>query len=62
MGRHQVLVVNHGNEQIEFFELVAAGAESHLDWKGCAKPGNDAFMNDVGQSPRWRVLCDPYVE
>ncbi len=46
-GRHQVLVVNHGNEQIEFFELVAAGAESHLDWKGCAKPGNDAFMNDV---------------
>ena len=46
-GRHQLLVVNHGNEQIEFFELVADGSDSRLDWKGCAKPGNDAFMNDV---------------
>jgi len=46
-GRHQVLVVNHGSEQVEFFELVAAGNDSQLDWKGCAKPGNDAFMNDV---------------
>jgi hypothetical protein len=46
-GRHQLLVVNHGNEQVEFFELVAAGVDSRLDWKGCAKPDNDAFMNDV---------------
>jgi hypothetical protein len=46
-GRHQLLVVNHGDEQVEFFELVAAGANSRLDWKGCAKPGNDAYMNDV---------------
>lgn len=46
-GRHQVLVVNHGDEQVEFFELIAAGADSRLDWKGCAQPGNDAYMNDV---------------
>ena len=46
-GRHQLLVVNHGDEQIEFFELTAAGLNSALDWRGCAKPGNDAYMNDV---------------
>ena len=46
-GRHKVLVVNHGNEQVDFFELVAAGNDSQLDWKDCAKPGNDAFMNGV---------------
>ncbi|MFT4819554.1 MAG: hypothetical protein ACI8PP_003112 [Candidatus Pseudothioglobus sp.] len=46
-GRHQLLVVNHGNEQVEFFELLAAGGDSRIVWKGCAKPGNDAFMNDV---------------
>lgn len=46
-GRHQLLVVNHGDEQVEFFELTADGANSRLDWRGCAQPGNDAFMNDV---------------
>ncbi len=46
-GSHQVLVVNHGDEQIEFFELTAAGEDSQLQWRGCAKPGNDAYMNDV---------------
>ncbi len=46
-GRHQLLVVNHGDEQIEFFELLADGASSRVDWMGCAKPGMDAFMNDV---------------
>lgn len=46
-GRHQLLVVNHGDEQIDFFELTAAGADSTLDWRGCAQPGNDAYMNDV---------------
>ena len=46
-GLHQLLVVNHGDEQIEFFALTAAGLSSSLDWRGCAKPGNDAYMNDV---------------
>lgn len=46
-GRHQVLVVNHGDEQIEFFELIASGDTWKLHWKGCAKPPADAFINDV---------------
>ena len=46
-GRHQVLAVNHGDEQIEFFELVASGAAWKLIWRGCAKPPEDAFINDV---------------
>lgn len=46
-GRHQLLVVNHGDEQVEFFELTASGEESRVDWMGCAKPGMDAYMNDV---------------
>ena len=46
-GRHKVLVVNHGNEQVEFFELVNTDEAWHLNWKGCAKPEGDPFMNDV---------------
>lgn len=46
-GRYQVLVVNHGNEQVEFFELLAAGERWKLQWKGCASPPADAFLNDV---------------
>ncbi len=47
-GRHQLLVVNHGNEQIEFFELSAdPQGQWSLAWKGCAKPPEDPFINDV---------------
>lgn len=47
-GRHQLLVVNHGNEQIEFFELLEnQPGKWSLNWKGCAKPPGDPFINDV---------------
>ena len=46
-GRHQLLVVNHGREAIEFFELVNLDDHWQLHWKGCAQPEDDLFMNDV---------------
>ena len=46
-GRHQLLVVNHGTEAIEFFELLSVDGQWQLQWKGCAKPEDDLFMNDV---------------
>ncbi len=46
-GRHQVLVVNHGDEQVEFFELTNPEGTWTLHWKGCAKPTGDPFINDV---------------
>lgn len=46
-GRIQVLVVNHGDEQVEFFELTKPVETWRLTWRGCAKPGGDPFINDV---------------
>jgi len=46
-GRHQLLVVNHGDEQIEFFELLNTDGAWQLQWKGCAKAPGDPFLNDV---------------
>jgi len=46
-GRHQLLVVNHGDEQVEFFELAQIDANWQLQWMGCAKPPGDPFINDV---------------
>jgi len=49
--RHQLLVVNHGDERIEFFELTGAGADWQLHWRGCATPPGDPFINDVAGLP-----------
>ena len=47
-GRWRYLVVNHGGrESIELFELLPAGAESELLWRGCVLPTADTVMNDV---------------
>ena len=47
-GRHQLLVVNHGGrEAVEFFELQNSKGSWALDWKGCALPPEDPFINDV---------------
>ena len=46
-GRHQVLAVNHGDEQIEFLELSGSEGNWGLQWRGCAKPPDDPFVNDV---------------
>lgn len=49
-GTQQLLVVNHGQEAVEFFEVTQSanpGAPWVAQWRGCAQPGNDLFMNDV---------------
>lgn len=50
-GRHQLLVVNHGDERIEFFELTGADTDWRLHWRGCATPPDDPFINDVAGLP-----------
>jgi hypothetical protein len=47
-GRWRYLVVNHGGrESIEMFELVPAGDNSSLHWRGCVLAAADTVMNDV---------------
>lgn len=51
-GMHQLLVVNHGGrESVEFFALTQLNDDSNsawqLEWKGCAIPPEDPFINDV---------------
>ena len=46
--RLQLLVVNHGGrESIEFFEVLTESPGWALQWKGCAQPPGDPFINDV---------------
>jgi hypothetical protein len=47
-GKHQLLVVNHGGrESVEFFQLSELDNKWVLNWKGCAIPPEDPFINDV---------------
>lgn len=47
-GQHQLLVVNHGGrEAVEFFSLTKPLNQWQLEWKGCARPPGDPFINDV---------------
>ncbi|NQX88035.1 MAG: hypothetical protein HRT77_05180 [Halioglobus sp.] len=47
-GRWRYLVVNHGErEAIELFELLPAGTDTQLIWRGCVIAGPDTLMNDV---------------
>lgn len=47
-GRWRYLVVNHGKrEAVELFELIPAGGDSQLIWRGCVFAEGDTMMNDV---------------
>jgi len=47
-GRWRYLVVNHGaRESIEVFELLQAGADSSLVWRGCVIATAATLVNDV---------------
>ena len=48
-GRWRYLVVSHGGvrEAIDMFELLPAGSQSQLLWRGCMYPTEDALANDV---------------
>ena len=46
-GRYQLAVVDHLiQESVEMFELTNR-KNWELDWKGCTKPSNDKYLNDV---------------
>ena len=56
-GRLQLLVVNHGGrEAIEFFEVVPAGLDTRIEWRGCAIPPDDSYLNDVVATPEGGLL------
>ncbi len=47
-GRLALLVVQHfGREAVEFFEVVGAGTDWRLAWKGCVLAPPDASLNEV---------------
>ena len=47
-GRHQLLVVNHGGrEAVEMFDFVQSEENWRAEWRGCALPPEDPFINDV---------------
>jgi hypothetical protein len=51
-GALQLLVVNHGGrESIEMFEVIPEGTSARLEWRGCALPPEEAFLNDVVALP-----------
>jgi hypothetical protein len=51
-GALQLLVVNHGGrESIEFFEVRDSEPAPSLEWRGCALPPEDSFLNDVAALP-----------
>jgi hypothetical protein len=49
-GKSQLLVVNHGREAVEFFEVIEHEPLPLVAWRGCAVP-SDLFMNDVAALP-----------
>lgn len=47
-GRWRYLVVSHGaREAVELFELIPAGGDTRLVWRGCVHAAPDTMMNDV---------------
>ena len=47
-GRWQVAVINHGGrESVEMFELLQAGDDMQLAWRGCVVPPDGIWMNDL---------------
>jgi hypothetical protein len=46
--RWQLAVVNHGGrESIDMYELINAGEQTRLEWRGCVVPDPEVFFNDV---------------
>jgi len=47
-GRWRYLVVSHGErEAVEIFEVIPAGNNTQLYWRGCVLAAEDTLMNDV---------------
>ncbi len=51
-GKLQLLAVNHGGgERIDYFEVSATDNWYRIDWRGCAVPPRNSYMNDVVATP-----------
>jgi hypothetical protein len=50
-GGLALLVVNHGREAIEWFEVATKGGPPALAWRGCVPLDADAIFNDVAALP-----------
>src|SRR6185369_814359 len=51
-GRHELLVVNHGREAVEFFQVtVRSGARPSVHWIGCVPLPPDTYANYVAPMP-----------
>lgn len=46
-GHDELLVVNHGREAIEFFDVRSTGGTPRLSWKGCVAMPSDVYLNSV---------------
>ncbi len=46
-GREELLVVNHGREAIEFFEIRTGSGKPALQWKGCVTIPGDVYVNSI---------------
>jgi hypothetical protein len=46
--RYRLLVVNHGGrDSVEMFEVINAGEQPEMHWKGCVEGPEDAYFNDL---------------
>jgi hypothetical protein len=50
-SKHSLLVVNHGREAIEFFEVESRGTKPQLTWVGCVPMPSDVYLNSVAPLP-----------
>jgi hypothetical protein len=50
-GKLALLVVNHGREAVEFFEVSHTATVPQLTWRGCVMAPDPLFMNDVVALP-----------
>jgi sugar lactone lactonase YvrE len=51
-GRHELLVVNHGREAVEFFQVtMRSGARPSVHWIGCVPLPADTYENSVAPMP-----------
>ena len=56
-GALQLLAVQHGGrESVEFFEVLGAGMNAHVVWRGCALAPEDAWLNSVAALPEGGFL------
>ena len=50
-GLQRLLVVNHGREAIEFFDIATGADKPQLTWIGCVKMPSDVYLNSVAPLP-----------